>query len=155
MSEFSAALQEKIAALENERQGLEASLAQIDAQIEVLRELFPDEVGDSPTPRRRGRPKGAKNKVKKMASAKKKVVTSEEDELYKEAVSLGGEDAKTDPELAERIKSRFKPTPRVRDGYGPGVKAGTKQDVLGTGEAIADATISIDDETTDREITDV
>ncbi len=36
----------------------------------------------------------------------------------------------TTPELQEKLTKRYRPTPRVSESRGPGIKAGTKKQVL-------------------------
>jgi predicted nuclease with TOPRIM domain len=148
MSEFVEALQLKIQALEDEREELEDSLSRIDAKLETLRELLEEESGEpAPAPKKRGRPKGSKNKKKapaKKAEPKKDDGRVPTDELLAEAATMEG----TDPEIAKRLASRrFTAQPREGRSYGPGVHpgAGGKEKLKGDAEASANASISIDE----------
>lgn len=147
MNSFKDALVEKIADLEGEKQ---AFVEQIDAKIAVLTEILEDEAGESSGPpksqatsKRRGRPRGSKNK-KKQDSGKSKVPepNPEADALYLEAMEIGGDAVKTDPELAERLKKRFRPLPRVRSGYGS-VRVGSEKSAP---ERQSNSTISMPDD---------
>lgn len=125
MTDFATALQEKISALETERDELEEELETVRARLEVLVDLFAEETGNKPvasgtkktqrtSKRKPGRPKGSKNKKPP------KQPTEEEQALWREAQALGG----TDPEKAKAIASRYRPVSRPQEGYG-GVKVGS------------------------------
>jgi hypothetical protein len=95
------------------------------------------------TGKKRGRPKGSKNKKSAPKKDKKvKEVDPDALALYEEAVALGGEHAKTDPELAERLKNRFRPFPRSQPGYGS-AKVGSDK---GQPDNQSDKTISMPDD---------
>ena len=142
MNSFTQGLKDKIAALDDEATELEDSLLRVRAKLEMLEELLAEEQGLSKQPvgkKKRGRPKGS-------GSKSKKAINSDMVELYEEAVATlpgGG----TTPELQEKLTKRYKPTPRVTEGLGPGIKAGTKKQVLETlKERPTDASISVEDE---------
>jgi len=135
MNSFTQGLKDKIAALDDEATELEDSLLRVRAKLEMLEELLADEQGLSTQPvgkKKRGRPKGS-------ASKPKNAIDPAMVELYEEAVStLPGEG--TTPELQEKLTKRYKPTPRIVDGLGPGIKTGARDK-----ETKADKTISIKD----------
>ncbi len=135
MNSFTQGLKDKIELLRDEREELEDSMSRIDTKIETLEELLSEEEGSTTaTPavkpkRKRGRPKGSK-----------KTAATPNTELYDEAVAtLPGEG--TTPEMQERLVKRYKPTPRVAEGLGPGIKTGTRDK-----ETKANKTISIEDD---------
>jgi len=126
MADLAAALRERISALEDEREELEASLNRVTARIGVLEELLVEEEeggaeGPAPKPKKkRGRPKGSKNK-KTPAKAPAKETKPEDEELLREASKLDG----TPADVAERLsKRKFTPVPRPQQSYGPGVHPG-------------------------------
>jgi len=136
MNSFTQGLKDKIAILRDEREELEDSISRIDTKIETLEELLSEEEGSSTTAadkpkRKRGRPRGAKKKATNAAT--------QNAELYEEAVAtLPGEG--TTPEMQEKLVKRYKPTPRIVDGLGPGIKTGARDK-----ETKANKTISIED----------
>ncbi len=162
MSSYTDALEGKISALEDEKQELEDAIGQVGAKLAVLRELIADEMGtprpqsqlpQHPNPpampgKKRGRPRGSKNKTKREKihnpkKAKKAEVEGAEPLVtYEEAMSVGGEDAKTDPELAERLKNRFHAFPRSQQGYGT-AKVGSEKEAPSNQ---SDSTISMPDD---------
>jgi len=135
MNSFTQGLKDKIAILRDEREELEDSISRIDTKIETLEELLSEEEGSSTTDtakpkRKRGRPKGSKKTAEASKTAK---------ERYEESLaSLPGEG--TTPEMQEKLVKRYKPTPRIVDGLGPGIKTGTRDK-----ETKANKTISIED----------
>lgn len=138
MSDFTTALQEKINDLESQKDALGEQLANVDAKIEVLRQLLEEEGGKLAVPKRRGRPPGTKKPV------------PETDPLLLEAAQMEG----TDPEVAARLRNRkFQPTARVGRSLGAGITAGAgkgkPKDEAATG---ADKTISIDDNVVEQEV---
>jgi hypothetical protein len=146
MSDFIAALQEKIDEIEEAR---EAAVQEFDTKLELLRELMesegetPTSKAKAPTKRRSGRPKGSKNK--KNAPSKHAV----EDDLYKEAMQNVEKlaDGGTSAELqASRTKS-FNPAPRPLAPKAPNVHAGTREAVneARMGKGKADAIVSVDE----------
>lgn len=146
MSDFIAALQEKIDEIEEAR---EAAVQEFDTKLELLRELMesegetPTSKSKAPTKRRSGRPKGAKNK--KKAPSKHAVA----DDLYEEAMKNVEKlaDGGTSAELqASRTKS-FNPAPRPLAPKARNVHTGTSEDpeVLRQGKGKADATVSVDE----------
>ncbi len=121
-TDFVVALKSKILSLEGDKDELEEDLANIDARLEVLRELLAEEgchqlddvVAKS---KKRGRKKGSKNKK----TSKRKADPAELDPVQEEASRMKG----TDPDLAERMsKRKFVPAPREVQSYGPGVHPG-------------------------------
>jgi len=140
MSDFIAALQEKIDELEEQK-------GHLDDKIELLRELMESEggkpVAKATAKRRAGRPKGSKNK--KQGPSKHAV----KDELYEEAVKQVAklEGGGTSPELQKSRTASFNPTPRPLPQKAPNVHAGTKQQVdeARMGKGRADATVSVDE----------
>jgi hypothetical protein len=140
MSNFEEALRNKISVLEDERQELEDALNRVGDKIRVLEELLCEEAEGKrppvvPTKKKRGRPKGSKTKKNDPAA---------KDDVYEEATAALGDDV-TPPELQKKLTSRYKPSPRPTEGLGPGVKAGTKKQVLGHADRPTDATISVED----------
>ena len=146
MSDFIAALQEKIDEIEEAR---EAAVQEFDTKLELLRELMesegetPTSKAKAPTKRRSGRPKGAKSK--KQAPSKHAV----RDDLYEEAMKNVEklEEGATSAELqASRTKS-FNPSPRALPPKAPNVHAGTREAVneVRMGKDKADATVSVDE----------
>jgi hypothetical protein len=142
MSDFIAALQEKIDELEEEKEHL-------DGKIDLLRELMESE-GETPTSkakapakRRAGRPKGAKNKKKTPSKHAVK------DDLYEEAMKNVEklEDGGTSVELQKSRTKSFNPAPRPLAPKARNVHAGTSEDpeVLRKGKGKADATVSVDE----------
>ncbi len=142
MNSFTQGLKDKIAALEDEATEREDSLLRIRAKIEMLEELLADEQGLPTQPvgkKKRGRPKGS-------ASKSKKATDPAMVELYEEAVATLPEEGTT-PELQEKLTKRYKPTARVPEGLGPGIKAGTKKDVLARSKGRpTDASITVEDD---------
>ena len=141
MNSFTQGLKDKIAALDDEATELEDSLLRVRAKLEMLEELLADEQGlstQSVGKKKRGRPKGSASKPKKATDPTMA-------ELYEEAVATLPEEGTT-PELQEKLTKRYKPTPRVPESRGPGIKAGTKKDVLTRSKGRpTDANISIED----------
>lgn len=142
MSSFTQGLKDRIEALRDEREELEDSMSRIDAKIETLEELLAEEEEEVALPsdrpkRKRGRPKGSKKKTAKKAS-------EEDQALYDEACATLPE-AGTTPEQQEKLANRFRPTPRVTDGLGPGIRAGTKKDIQSK-TTKSDKTITVEDE---------
>ncbi len=139
MSSFIQGLSDKIESLKDEKEELEDSISRIDAKIETLEELLTEEE-DAPevkpaAKRKRGRPKG----VKKATKASKA-----NEELYAEAVAtLPGEG--TTPEMQEKLVNRYRPTPRAVEGRGPGIRAGTREDVKNK-TTKADKNITVEDD---------
>lgn len=118
-TDFIAALGDKILALEGDKDELEEALDSVEARLEVLQELLDEEGGKSPasTPKKRGRPKGSKNKK----TSKRKSSAQALDPVQAEASRMKG----TDPEVAERLSTRkFTPAPRQVTSYGPGIHPG-------------------------------
>jgi hypothetical protein len=128
MTDLVAALQDKISALEDEKEELEDALARIEIKLETYAELLAEESGEAaPAPKKRGRPKGSKNK-KRTPAKKKQPANAPKDELWEQAagsVPDGGSTA----EDQKRAMARFNPTPRDNPNYG--VKAGTMEEVMG------------------------
>jgi len=153
MSNLADALREKITLLEDEEEELRDALSRIVAKKEALSDLLAEEEGDAPAsafPKKRGRPKGSKNKTTpKKAAPKKAPETEEEKALREEEEALREEASKmegTPPEVAERLRNRpFNPAPRPSRDLGPGITAGPKKDVLGS-SIKSDRTISIEDD---------
>lgn len=143
MTDLATALRDRISALEDEREELEDALNRVTARIGVLEELLVEECGEEgpakPAPKKRGRPKGSKNKPKAPAkrTTKKKEPEVEDDPVLQEAMRMEG----TDPEIAERLsKRKFTPVARPDRSYGPGIHPGV------AGPAGADAPGVGDDE---------
>ncbi len=136
MSSFTQGLKDKIEILRDEREELEDSMSRIDTKIETLEELLSEEEGSPTTAttkpkRKRGRPKGAKKKTTGAATPNA--------ELYDEAVATLPEEGTT-PEMQEKLVKRYKPSPRIADGLGPGIKTGARDK-----DTKANKTISIED----------
>jgi hypothetical protein len=139
MVDFTEALRDKILQLEGQLDELMERKANVEAKLEVLRDLLSEEQprvpGDSnpPAPRKRGRP-----------SKKKTIAPSVADSVAEEAAKMPG----TDPEIEARLRSRpFNPSPRVSQGWGPGIRAGNKSAVSPKEtNPVADTNISIEDE---------
>ncbi len=138
MSSFTQGLKDKIEGLRDERGELEDAMSRIDTKIETLEELLAEEEGTSAakptTKRKRGRPKGSKKITE---------VSKRDKELYDEAVATLPE-APTTPEMQERLVNRYRPTPRATESRGPGITAGTKEEVRGKDKK-SDKTITIED----------
>jgi hypothetical protein len=126
MGKLEEALQDKISALDAEKEELEDALNRIVIKIETYEELLAEESG-TPAPKKRGRPKGSTNKAKAPAKkrARKKSPEDEKNKkLYEEAVgSLPDGSTGTTAEQQERAVRRFNPTPRGESGQ-PGVAVG-------------------------------
>ncbi len=140
MSSFTQGLKDKIEGLRDEKEELEDSISRIDAKIETLEELLTEEE-DAPEvktapKRKRGRPKGSKKKTAKH--------TTPNAELYDEAVATLPEEGTT-PEMQEKLVNRYRPSPRIADGLGPGIRAGTREDTK-SGTTKSNKTISIEDD---------
>lgn len=136
MSDLMQALKDRISILGDEIEELEDSLLRKRAKQETYEELLAEEQGLSKTPssgkKKRGRPKGSKGKK------------AQTDALYDEAVSNLGEGAST-PELQKKRIEQYSPDRRVLEGLGPGIRAGTKQQVLGDSSDKPSAVVSIGD----------
>ena len=115
-TDFIDALNAKIIGLEGDKDELEEKLDNIEARLEILKELLAEEGGKSP-PKKRGRPQGSKNK--KTPKRQSSVDTS--DPVHVEASRMEG----TPADIAERLsKRKFTPAPRQVTSYGPGVHPG-------------------------------
>ena len=139
MTNFVDALQEKIDELEEQK-------AVIDDKIELLRELMESETGKqaSPAPKRKGRPKGSKNRRRKQSTS----AHAPADELYDEAMKELSKrvEGGTTPELQEKLTKNFVPVPRPARELGVGITAGTKEQVKEhAGRRKSHATVSVDD----------
>jgi hypothetical protein len=141
MSDFEQALRNKISVLEDERQELEDALNRVGDRIRLLEEFLAEESGGkeistTKPSKRRGRPKKSRTKPKKAVP-----VT---DDLYEEAVSsLEGEG--TTPEQQERALKRYKPFPREKQNYGPGVRAGSKEQIISGANKSPNASVTAED----------
>ena len=142
MSEFIDVLQRKLELLEVERDDLADRISILTAKVVTIQELLDEEAG-SPTVKKRGRPRGGKNKQKKgSASTAPRDNRVDLSELA-EAAAMEG----TDPEIAERLSSRtLAPSPRMQESYGPGVHPGEGGKRRGDQAVQSDATISIEDD---------
>jgi chromosome segregation ATPase len=138
MTDFIEALEEKIRDLQMRKDELEEEIGSIDTRIDVLRELLVEEEGSSVTSVKKsaGRPRGSKNKKSDTVSEPKQSAHLPSDDILREASTLGG----TDPEVAERLKNRFRPTPRPHRPLGPGISVGGGK--VSPGQTKSDATIS-------------
>ncbi len=138
MTDLAIALQEKIAALKDEKEELEDTLDRIECKLETYEELLAEETGDTAIQqpalakkRGRGRPKGAKNR---KTSSKKSAKASNpsnapKDELWEQAeASLPEGHSGSTIEDQQKAIRRFNPVPRTPPNYG--VKAGKPEDVL-------------------------
>lgn len=138
MNNFAQALEAKISKLEEDKASLLSEVSEIDTKITLLKELQADETEDQPAPKKRGRPPKA---------SKEKGTTSfpMDPSVIAEASAMGG----TDPALAARLaaKKGSRPSGPVK-GYGPGVRAGTKDQVIGSGGGAPPGTavISVEDD---------
>jgi hypothetical protein len=120
--------------LEDEKQELEDALYRIDVKLELYGELLGEESGDAPLPskpkRRRGRPKGSKNKSTSAPPKISQTPDVPEDELWEEAKDTLPEGYRTtSAEEQKKAIRRFHPTARTPANYG--VKAGRPEDVMG------------------------
>ncbi len=123
MSEFTEVVQRKIEALEDELSECEDTASRLKAKITTLQELLDGETGASPS-KKRGRPKGAKNKKQK------------------DSTTSAPRDNRVDPaELAEAAYDYS-----LKESYGPGVHPGEGWKRRGDQTVQSDATISIEDE---------
>jgi hypothetical protein len=135
MSDFVKALNEKILELEADKEALLFEISQIDAKISLIKEL----TGDTSAPKKRGRP------PKAATQEKGKTSFPMDPAVLSEASQMEG----TDPELASRLAVRS--VHRTREpskGYGPGIRVGTKDEVLGgpRKSGPSNAVISIEDD---------
>lgn len=142
MTNFVQALNDKLSDLQEEKETLEAQyeadLARIDAKVEAVQELLQDEGETSSAPaKKRGRPKGSK--AKKTPKVDPEVLAD-----YEEVVRSLGANATTPEEQARKVKG-FRPTPRPSQKPSRNVKAGTKEEVMGSNKA-DDARVSIGDD---------
>lgn len=138
MSNFAQALEAKISALEEAKASLLSEVSDIDVKISILRELQAEENGEQPAPKRRGRPP-------KVSKEKGTTAFPMDPSVVEEARGMGG----TDPEVAARLAARsVKRNAGPVKGYGPGVRAGTKDQVLGSSSSapVGAAHISIEDD---------
>lgn len=150
MSKLEEALRDKISALDDEKEELEDALNRIVIKLETYEELLAEETGEDPPvaapTKRRGRPKGAKNK---KTSAKKSAAASSsnapKDELWEQAAgTIPDGSAGSTIEDQQKAIRRFNPTPRAAANYG--VKAGDPKDVLGDqNEKKSNVSIEVDD----------
>jgi len=134
MADFMEALVEKITNLEGQRDALTEQLANIDARLEVLRELLNEETGTEivASTKKVGRPKGSKSKPKEDFS--------HPSELSEAAMGDAAGMEGTPPEVAERLsKKRVVRTAPPATNYGPGVRVDQSSRKRGT------TSISIDD----------
>ena len=141
MSDFAQALEAKISVLEAAKASLLTEASDIDVKITLLKELQADESDATPAPKKRGRP--PKNVVKK--SAKENNYASNDPTILAEAQQMEG----TDPELAARLAGRVgNRSAGAVKGYGPGIRAGSKEAVLKGGTIVSPgaAQISIEDD---------
>lgn len=138
MSSFVQGLKDKIAMLDDERTELEDALFRVSSKLEILEDLLAEEQGLPKTPpagkKKRGRPKGSKSKPKVPADA-----------LYDEAVSGLGDEASTSELQKSRIKE-YSPDRRMPESRGPGIRAGTKQQVMGSPPDQTGVVVSGEDE---------
>lgn len=138
MSDFAQALEEKISVLEATKASLLSEVSDIDVKIRLLRELQADETGEQPVVKRRGRPP-------KVSKEKGTTSFPMDPAIVEEASRMDG----TDPALAARLASR-RPNRSAGPvkGYGPGVRAGTRDQVLGnsSGAPAGTSMISIEDD---------
>lgn len=152
MSDFIKALEGKIKALQKEKTEHESAIAAIESKLELLGELYWEEMGqpvpattNTPSKKRKpGRPKGSTKKNKVSKTMKHAVA----DDLYEEAMrqvnSLEG--GGTSKDLQERMVKRYSPQPRPQRELGPGITAGTKKQIESAQTARkVDTTISIDE----------
>lgn len=132
MTDLVAALQDKISALEDEKEELEDALQRIEIKLETYAELLAEETDEAaPAPKKRGRPKGSKNRKKAPAKKKAASKNAPKDELWEQAAGSVPDGGST-PEEQERALRRFNPTPRDTPHYG--VRAGTPEEVMGEGK---------------------
>jgi hypothetical protein len=149
MNDLTLALRSKISALQDEKEELEDALNRIVIKLETYEELLVEEEGGkraaspSPAKKRRGRPKGSKNK--RVPSKVSKDTAAPEDPVWEEAkASLPGGMDPTSPEEQEKAVRRFRPTPRPVENYG--VKAGRPEDVMGEqGKKKSNVNIAVED----------
>lgn len=142
MSDFIQALGLKIAQLEDDKEVLLSKVSEIDAKISILKELQGDEAGEQPSLKKRGRPRGP---AKEKEVEQPKNYGSANPDVLAEARQMEG----TDPEMAARLATRkSNRSAGPVKGYGPGVRVGTKDQVLGGtgGVSPGAAHISVEDD---------
>lgn len=146
MSDFAQALNTKITELEEDKKNLLSEVSVIDAKLALLKELQEDEGVEVPALKKRGRPPKAVSKAKPAELPQN--YSSSDPGILAEAQQMGG----TDPALAERLATRAHNRTAVASrGYGPGVRVGSKEAVIGGETKIAPGTTRISIEENDNE----